>query len=265
MVARVFDAFWVQSPIRMSSFSDCPMELPADAPKVQDTFPAKYVSEYLEKYVANHIYDGKSLRSRIQLRSKVLNVKRISSGWILHIEGDVNIRCRKLAVASGLTSEPVMPMIPQMHNLLAPLFHHREFGTHSKRILAASSGYTNVTVLGGGKSAADMVYASLKAGKAVNWIIRRTGEGPGIFQNPASNGRYRNTAEKNATQTASLLNPSAFHLMPEWAQFLHQSASKKEGLESRLFAPDHRSKEWVNYKGREGALPCFGRLEPRAS
>lgn len=132
------------------------------------------------------------------------------------------------------------------------------------RILASST-YKNVTVLGGGKSASDMVYASVKAGKNVNWIIRKTGEGPGIFMNPAATGRYRNNAEAGTTQRATTLNPSGFRPMEDWAQTLHQSASERENLESKLFAADRRFKVWANNRGREGALPGFRELEPKAS
>lgn len=122
-----------------------------------------------------------------------------------------------------------------------------------------------ITVLGGGKSAADMVYASVKAGKDVKWIIRKNGEGPGIFMNPAATGRYRNNAEAGATQKAIILNPSGFHPLLEWAQMLHQSVSETAHLDSTLFAADRRYKLWANYRDRKGALPCFRELEPKAS
>jgi len=35
-----------------------------------------------------------------------------------------------------------------------------------------------VTVVGGGKSSVDMVYACVKAGKTVSWVIRASGTGP---------------------------------------------------------------------------------------
>ena len=267
LVARVFDAFWVQSPLRMTSFSDVALQVPKDAPKLYDTFEAKYVTQYLEDYVDSHVYNGSSLRSRIHLNAEVRAVEKVGNGWILQVGGAMpqSLRCIKLAVASGLTSSPNMPDFPRSHDWMAPILHHRDFGVHSKTILATSSAYQNITVLGGGKSAADMVYASVKARKNVNWIVRKTGEGPGIFMNPAATGRYRNNAEAGATQKATTLNPSGFHPMPEWAQMLHQSVSEKTNLDSQLFASDRRYKLWANYRGREGALPGFRELEPKAS
>lgn len=263
----MFDAFWAQSPLRISSFSDVALEVPKDAPKLHDTFESKYVSQYFEEYVDSHVYNGAPLPSRIRLNAEVLNVEKTSNGWILEVGGAApqNIRCMRLAVASGMTSSPNMPNFPCSHDWIAPILHHRDFGAHSKAILAASSSYNNITVLGGGKSAADMVYASVKAGKNVNWIIRKSGKGPGIFVNPAATGRYRNNAEAAVTQNATTLNPSGFHPMPEWAQMLHQSVSERANLELQLFAADRRYKQWPDYRGREGALPGFRDLEPKAS
>lgn len=251
----------------MTSFSDVALEVPQNAPKLQDTFEAKYVTRYLEKYVDSHVYNGRSLQSRIRLNAEVRMVEKVGSGWILQVDGVVpqSLRCIKLAVASGLTSSPNMPNFPRSHDWMAPILHRRDFGVQSKAVLAASSAYKNITVLGGGKSAADMIYASIKAGKSVNWIVRKTGEGPGIFMNPAANGRYRNNAEAGATQNATVLNPSGFRPMLEWAQVLHQSVSERENLDSKLFAADRRYKAWANYRGREGALPGFRDLEPKAS
>ena len=110
-----------------------------------------------------------------------------------------------------------------------------------------------------------MVYASVKAEKNVNWIIRKNGEGPGIFMNPATSGRYRNNAEAGATQKAVFLNPSGYRPMREWAQMMHRSVSERGNLESKLFAADRRYKAWANYGGRKGALPGFRELEPTAS
>ena len=251
----------------MTSFSDVALEVPKDAPKLYDTFEAKYVTQYLEKYIDSHVYNGTPLRSRIRLDSEIRSIEKSGGGWMLHTDGTLPqvFQCTRLAVASGLTSSHLMPRLTSSHDWKVPMLHHRDFGVHSKKILSGSSPCKNITVLGGGKSAADMVYASIKAEKNVNWIIRRSGEGPGIFMNPATSGKYRNNAEAGATQKATLLNPSGFHPMPEWAQMLHKSVSEKENLDSKLFAADRRYKAWANYRGREGALPGFRDLEPTAS
>lgn len=251
----------------MASFSDVALELPADAPRSYDNFEAKYLKQYLEQYVDSHVYNGISLRNRIWVNANVHSAERTATGWTLHINGAVTqlIQCNRLAVASGTASKPIMPIFPLSDGFLAPILHHRDFGIRSKAILAESSMCRNVTVLGGGKSAADMVYASLKAGRTVNWVIRTSGEGPAIFMNPAPTGRYMHAVEANATRNAAVLNPSSFHPLDDWAQMLHQTVSKREELKLKLFAADRCYGAWPDYRGREGALPCFRELEPRAS
>ena len=263
----MFEEFWVQSPLRTNGFSDVPLELPKDTPNLHDTYPAKHMTRYLEEYVDSHVYNAKSLRDRIRLNSGVSSIEKLSNGWLLQVGGAKphTIRCTKLAVAPGLTSIPNMPEFPRSNDWTAPILHHRDFGAQSEAILAPSSAYGNITVLGGGKSAADLVYASVKAGKNVNWIIRISGEGPGVFMNPAGVGRYKHSMERSFTQRATIFNPSCFRPMLWWAQLQHQSISGRPGLEQKLFAGDRVSKTWPNYQGREGALSGFRDLEPKAS
>lgn len=134
-------------------------------------------------------------------------------------------------------------------------------------MLSTNSPYKHITVLGGGKSAADMVYAIIKTNPnlQVNWIIRRKGEGPGFFLHAAPSGRYRNAAEPMLSQNATLMNPSAFRTMLPEFQSLHREASGRSIIEKRILAADERAKSWGSFRGRKRALPDFQRLEPSAS
>lgn len=263
---RIFDTFWVQSPVRMSSFADVALELPQGAPTAHDTFEAKHVTQYLEEYVDKHIYNEKSLRSRIRAKAHVCSVEKHGYGWLLHVEGiePMTWSCKRLAVASGITSRPNMPIFDRSPEWKVPVLHHRDLGAN-ENIMNPESAYKDITVLGGGKSAADMVYSALKKGKNVNWIIRTSGEGPGIFMAPAASGRYRHAAEAGATKKAAMLSPSYFHTLSIPALLLHQSESERANLEEKLYTADKRYKAWANYRGREGALPGFRELEPKAS
>lgn len=251
----------------MTCFSDEPLEAPSHAPKSYDTCQAKYVTQYLEDYVDSHTYNGTPLRRRIRPNTTIQHVEKTASGWNLHIKGGTSqsVHCNKIAVAAGINSQPTLPRFLWQSELTVPVLHHRDFGTCSDAVLAASSPYKNVTILGGGKSAADMVYASLKAEKTVNWVIRNSGEGPGILMDPAATGRYRHAAEVGVTQSATVLSPSGFRPMAERARIAHQPITESDALKSKLYGADRRLKEWADYKGRKDALPCFKDLEPRAS
>ena len=259
--------------MRTTSFSDMPLKLPEDAPRRYDTFPARYVSQYIDYYVRHHVYDNRSLRDRIRLNTEVMGIERSSrNGWSLQLKDSTtrstqSIRCFKLAVASGLTSHPNMPTFPRHSEWIAPVLHHRDFGARIDAVLSANSPYKHITVLGGGKSAADMVYAALQSSKnlCVSWIIRQKGEGPGFFLHAAPKGKYRNAAEPMLSQNATQINPSGFRQLPPDFQSLHQTESGRSSLDERFTAVDRGAKAWAKYREREDALPDFHKLEPSAS
>ena len=251
----------------MTSFSDVELILPDDSPQRWDTFPAQYVTQYLEDYLDNHIYTDRSLRDRVYVNSKVISVRKTHNGWTVQTEGDrpKTFQCTKLAIAAGQSSLPNMPEIPKDPCCKLPLIHHRDFGTCSETLFAEPS-CRHVTVIGGGKSAADIVYAALRAEKKVNWLIRRSGEGPGIFMNPAvDGGKYRNLVEAGETRAAAELKPSGFRPMAKWAKYLHQTALGRLYLDKKFFAADRKFVAWANYRGRDGASASFAELEPCAS
>ena len=69
-----------------------------------------------------------------------------------------------------------------------------------------------VRVIGGAKSAAGMIYACVKVGKSVSWIIRPSGTGPGLSLSVRERGPYRNVFELRTTRLARTLTPSFFNL-----------------------------------------------------
>ena len=70
----------------------------------------------------------------------------------------------KLMVASGMTPIPNMPVLPGQEIFCGPVIHQEAF--RSSRILT-SPDTKYITVLGGAKSSANIVYAAVKVGKTV--------------------------------------------------------------------------------------------------
>ncbi|TGO28034.1 hypothetical protein BPAE_0033g00360 [Botrytis paeoniae] len=217
--ARQYAGFRSESGLRMTGFSDIPIVLPPDANTYHDTFEAKYVTKYLEEYVDLHVYNKKSLRDRVIFGFKVGDIEKSDGIWSVwseaHENGNGNehkgmIKTKRLAIATGQNSLPYIPSFPNQTNLKSPIVHQKHFGQISTSALAPDPPYTAVTILGGGKSAADMVYECVKAGKKVSWLIRQSGEGPGIFADAKGRGQYRNGAEMSATRAFSALSPSCF-------------------------------------------------------
>jgi hypothetical protein len=248
----------------MSGFSDAPITLPPDAVTYHDIFEAKYVTEYLERYVDSHIYSGKSLRDRTMFKVKVLRLDKISESWRITAQDNENKEatynaCR-LVLATGHTTIPNMPSTPGQENFQGPVFHQKEFGKVTAAILASDS-YKVITILGGGKSAADMVYDSVKAGKRVNWIIRETGEGPACFTAAVGKGPYKNGPEIAATRMFSALSPSCFAPITWWTKLIHGTIYGRKLVAKIWSAADQACRDLARFDDREGALPGFENLK----
>jgi cation diffusion facilitator CzcD-associated flavoprotein CzcO len=89
-------------------------------------------------------------------------------------EKEIKILAKKLVVATGLTSEPFLPVIDGQESFGGPIFHGKDFLQHADTLETAKS----VAVFGGTKSAWDAVYAYASKGVQVNWIIRGSSRFP---------------------------------------------------------------------------------------
>ena len=165
-------------------YSDFPMDGSTFGVKPGEHIPGDVLHFYFEKYVAHF-----QLADKIRLGSKVERAEHMSGGkWRLMIskihEGTVEsvvLETTKLVVATGLTTEPFLPAFHGQDSFDAPLFHSRDFAIHENEVLQVGK---RVAVLGGTKSAWDVVYACAASGIQVNWIIRESGHGPAWMAPP---------------------------------------------------------------------------------
>lgn len=275
---RSYDEFWCQSGRRMSGFSDVPLTVPEDAPLYHDTFEAKYVTKYLEEYAHNHIYNGTTLFSRIRFSQQAVKVDKIDDIW--HVttislalltskaQHRMIVTCPRLVVATGRTSLPHIPRIDfgsGMTSSFDSVHHHKEFGKFSKHPLPRASGVLYFAVLGGGKSAADMVYESIKKGHNVKWIIRRTGEGPALLFPAPGHGRYKNSVESSATRMKALFSPSPFMPKSWWFSLIRAILyGTRVGINymmKRIDAVNQYCRKVAAYDTRPNSLPGFSLLD----
>jgi cation diffusion facilitator CzcD-associated flavoprotein CzcO len=130
--------------------------------------PGTVIHEYLEAYAKEF-----GIFEHVRFNTKVFSAEHLpEGGWILETagpEGTSKVSTHKLIVATGLTSEPIMPHIKGQEDFDRPLFHIKDFRKHEETIKTAK----RVTVFGGTKSAWDAVYAYGTRGIPVDWIIRR--------------------------------------------------------------------------------------------
>ena len=258
----MYDAFWSQTPVGMAEFSDKPLPDPPEDEDYYGFFPAKYVTKYLEDYVDDHVYANRSLRDRIRFNCEINAVTKEGAKWKVSCDEKGSLRvftAPKLMVATGLSSKPKMPVFPNQDAFKGLILHHKDFGQSS---FLAPSDVKHVCVIGGSKSAADVAYASVKAGKMVSWIVRKNGSGPSALVPAKGSGPYRNANETIYTRMSSLLNPSP--LVPQmWAtRFLHQSRIGRRLVDWLWAKVDAKSRRVADYGRPDGRVNGFEKLEP---
>ena len=165
-------------------YTDFPMD-DALGVKNEEHIPGEVIHEYFRRYAEMH-----DLTRRIEFGQKVMVAEKLSVGWKLNLEpawlkeqtgrplpGQRTITCSRLIVASGLTSSPLPINVKDSKNFTAPIVNFGNFAREAPRICEDSS-IKNVTVMGTGKAAHDIVYLMAAHGKHVTWIIRASGHGP---------------------------------------------------------------------------------------
>jgi len=254
---RGYEGFWTQWTVGTAEFSDTPMPRPPPDDTYYDFFKAKYTTQYLENYVNQHTFSGQSLRERILFSTEVSKVSKIDGRWVILTTSKATdtkaFSTPKLIVASGLTSVQNMPELPGIEKFGAPVIHHENFGSSSVII---SSEIQHVTVLGGAKSSADMVYEAVKAGKKVSWIVRQTGTGPAFFLSPKGKGPYNNAFELGSIRAASTLSPSYLTPSNAWTRFLHETETGRRIVKGIWAGANSQALPPPDLKHREKFIPA---------
>ncbi|KAI3394500.1 hypothetical protein diail_2634 [Diaporthe ilicicola] len=142
--------------------------------------PGHIIHEYLSHYA-----DKFGIASKIRLEHKVISAEhQDQGGWTVtakawgHI---IKLTAAKLVVSTGLSSEEFLPKIDGEDSFASPIFHVKHFPDYADTPDTAKS----VTILGGGKSAWDAVYAYASKGVQVNWVIR------GVFKSEVARAFYK--------------------------------------------------------------------------
>ena len=141
-----------------------------------DHVPGEHVNEYLHSY-ATRFDLLKHMRFNCSVSSAVDNG---SLGWTLMVDDEASpptarrIETKRLIIATGLTSEPLMPKLPGKETFHAPIYHTSQFAKAEKGL----GPYKKITLLSGAKFSWDIACAYASAGVSVDWIIRESGHGP---------------------------------------------------------------------------------------
>lgn len=252
----------------MTEYSDVALQLPPGEETYHDTFQAKNVTAYLQTYVDNHTYAGQSIADRMLFNFKVQSLTKDEGEEAWTIRGvdqkSLNVKtflAAKVMVASGVTSEPNLPDLPGKEKFKGPIIHSEGFGSST---ILTSPAIRNVVVVGGGKSAADMVYACAKQGKAVSWVIRKSGTGPAAFIDVKGRGSgllaYKNAAEIGCTRMMTSLGPSAFTDQSWKTALIHRNKVGRAFGDKVWKNADRDIRAEANYRGRTNGERGFENL-----
>ncbi|KAL8888712.1 MAG: hypothetical protein Q9215_003896 [Flavoplaca cf. flavocitrina] len=262
--SRVFDTFYTQSPLGTWEYSDMPMPQPPEQDIFNGVFKAKYTSHYLNDYVDRHLYAGQTMRQRISFNFQVQHVKKDNAEWTISgkdARGEVVLQSSKLIVASGLTSVPNMPFLPGQESFANPILHQIDFGQST---VLPRPDIERITVLGAAKSAADLVYDCVQAGKKVTWIVRKTGTGPGFFVSPDPRVSPGTIYALSTIRFMTTLSPSLFNPDSWWNRFLQRTRMGRKRMEKIWESIDKSIVEAPNFndRGAEARKHGFQHLKP---
>ena len=209
----------------MYEFSDFPMDTETYGLKPEQHIPGTIIHRYLTNYAEKF-----GFYKKIQFNTKVETAEhRDGGGWIITVtpsgghspaSDKSQVLAAKLIVATGLTSDPFLPKIPDSEKFGAPIFHSKNMLEHAPMLENAES----TCILGCTKSGWDAVYACVAAGNQVDWIIRESGHGP-VWMSPPKVTPLKQFLEKLVlTRILSWFSPCIWGSMdgyPRIRQFLH--------------------------------------------
>ncbi|KFA65394.1 hypothetical protein S40285_00519 [Stachybotrys chlorohalonatus IBT 40285] len=176
---RLYPGLKTNNLLGMYEYPDFPMDPTVYGVKPGQHIPGHVIQAYLEAYSKRF-----AIFELIRFGTKVVSATHEpEGGWVLEIESTSQVdhgpvaasklMARRLIVATGVTSQPLMPHIKGQEDYGRPLFHSKDFGAFATTLETSN----RVTVFGGTKSGWDAAYAYATRGVSVDWVIRATGHG----------------------------------------------------------------------------------------
>lgn len=209
------------------------------------------------------MYAGETIRERVIFNATVKSVEKIAEQWNIKCavtpEGDSTLFTRKVIVSTGSTSIPNVPNVVEAAAFKGPIIHTLVFARSN---VFENASINSVTIVGDGKSAADMVYQSVKAGKQVNWIVLKSGKGPGSFVAGKSPlGPYPNIPELALTRIFSAIIILSGLGKETWLSTFLLRTGLGSWMHGRLErAVSEQTRQAARYDDRPGARESFKNL-----
>ncbi|PWW74524.1 FAD/NAD(P)-binding domain-containing protein [Tuber magnatum] len=214
---RVYDGLVTHNAMGALETSDTPLEgTPTAEGYIRGEDVANYLVQFAEKY---------NLLSRIVFEASVDSIDRDvnTEEWILKLarksEGEDEVRCEKLIMATGLTSMPFTPTDIHIMDPKMTIFHSAEWKKWQEILQTDKQGVERVTIYGGSKSAFDAAYMCAAAGKKVDWIIRESGQSVSSMFSAKALGRASPLMASKRLFNA--LSPCIYNSETMTSRFLH--------------------------------------------
>jgi cation diffusion facilitator CzcD-associated flavoprotein CzcO len=204
-------------PTGLFDYSDLPMRDVIDLKDWSD-LPGEKVYDYLHACAARF-----HLIERLRLSTTISHISRNIDGkaWDVRIaDSEEIVTCDKLILATGLYSKPYWPDVPR-EDFHGFVMHSKEMGIHHREL--TSEKVNRITVYGGCKSSVDAIIFCLQAGKKVDWVIRETGNSPGLMAEVRKHGVHGAIL---VDRWKNILTPSIFSTTGFWYNFLHSGKSR---------------------------------------
>ncbi|KAL8639971.1 MAG: hypothetical protein Q9228_003057 [Teloschistes exilis] len=183
--------------------------------------PDRYISgETISKYLYNFAHDH-DVAKHVRLQTRITKVEKLDSGqWHLTSPSlSRPLRCDKLIVASGVTSQPHIVHFPNQ-GFQGKIMHSADLGLQLGYLHNPT--VKRVLVLGAAKSSYDAVFLLLKAGKRVEWIIREDGSGPLAIMPPRLFG-FLNTVDVMARRACAAFSSAILNAHGVWYHILQKT------------------------------------------
>ena len=139
------------------------MECPSPDHNQHKFKEAKHATHYVERYLQEHTYPGRTSHERLVLDFTVQSTRKKKGSWLVPSskkrQPPQALVCKVWIVALGLTSAPHVASFSDSEKYTGRVVHQEAFG--GSRVFA-SPDVKRVVVSGGAKSTADMVYASIQ-------------------------------------------------------------------------------------------------------
>ncbi|RPB25864.1 FAD/NAD(P)-binding domain-containing protein [Terfezia boudieri ATCC MYA-4762] len=228
---RIFPTLTAQQPVGAYEYPDFQLIPEGQSENVGthgNVAPGQRLCEYLETFARNE-----GIFEKIHFNTKVIEVKKLGTtedphGWGIYVQNGTqgadstpDYICDKLIVATGQTSEELIPHITGIETASLPVIHSKYLGKSYEKIATNTS---RITVYGGGKSALDAVYMSAKLGKRVDWVIRPDEVGTGLAYFAPAVSLGQNAYDFISSRYAGKHHPSLLATDDWWYKFYHSGA-----------------------------------------